>query len=115
MLARCFAPGDVAGSGAHGKSATARSVGDHSNRPVRANARRGGGHVSDGVLVANLPGDTVANIGYSTKLAGKEGFPAGGLWQAMAHPRIPVQIAFVEQTNGVDDGAGAPGEVCHLS
>ena len=46
----------------------------------------------------------------SLSLAGKKGFAARRLCQALEHTRVPVWIVFVEYTYGVDDGAGLPGQ-----
>src|ERR1035437_7768447 len=68
------------------------------------------GNISDGVLMANVPRDALADGHHLADLVGKKGFAARRLCQALEHPRVPVLIAFVEYTHGIDDGAGLPGQ-----
>src|SRR6476646_1304717 len=53
--------GDVSGARAHHEFALSCAAGDHLNCPPGAGLRRVAGNVADGVLVANVARDALAN------------------------------------------------------
>src|ERR1035438_6438372 len=65
--------------------------------------------ISDGVLMANVARDALANGYHLAVLAGEEGFAASYPGEAAQHVRIAVGIRFIEDADGVYQGGGSPG------
>ncbi len=99
-----FSAGYVAGARAHGQPVVALRPGIYPNGTIGAVTSQVGRNVSDRVLMANVPGDALADGHYFTESVGKKGYAARRLCQALEHTRVPVRIVFVEYTYGVDDG-----------
>src|SRR5258707_2314647 len=96
-----FDSGDVTGTGSHDQFASAPCGGSHSNRTMGTVPCGVSGNVSDGVLIANVPGDVSANSDDIVKMLRKECFATSCLRQAFEHIRVLVWILWVEDPNGV--------------
>src|ERR1700732_5325045 len=72
------------------------------------------GNISDGVLIPNVPGNTLTNLCYRAGLIGEEGFTTRRVRKAIKHLRIRVVIVWREKTDGVNDGARALRHLQHL-
>jgi len=59
-------------------------------------------NIPDRVLMADVPGDALADGHHFADLAGKKGFAARRLRQALEH-RVPVRIVLIEQAYSVND------------
>src|SRR5689334_18489107 len=109
-----FAAGYVAGSRPHGQSVMGLTPGEYPDGSISTITSRVGRNISDRVLMANVPGDALANSHHFAELLWKKGFTARRLCQALEHSRVPVRIFFVEYPYGVNDRAGLSGEFHEL-
>src|SRR6185436_11561247 len=81
-------------------------MGGHLNHAKGAGPGRVGRNISEGVLIANIASDTVANRGHLIELAREEGLTSGGFRETAQYPRISIWIGWFENADGVNQRPG---------
>src|SRR5450631_4748658 len=95
----------VSGTGAYAQLLVRLGMGVHANGAESGNGFRGGGCEGNGVLVANVVGDGLANVIHLAKGGRKECDSSSAIGNQFQRPLRLSRLLVPEQPDGIDDGA----------